>query len=160
VKNLNQKPKEVITRAEVSLHQKPEYKEVKTRLLELQEELGRVEARHSEIQMILATNRRLGDDIESKAAALLAGEQIEDRKHRGLREELDTVRERIAILRKAIEMQKWVLNECGEKYSKEIVQAVRPKYVALVRRMTALVKELDETAIEERAFRELLMELF
>ncbi len=115
---------------------------------ELDRAIGDVNAR------ITAARNSLTD----RASQLLAGEDASEADHSGLRDSLAGLRDRLNVVRRAIEIQESTVTEERLRASREICDRLRPAHHTLVAKIAAHLAALGHALVAEEEFADRLRE--
>jgi hypothetical protein len=146
------------TAPRIDMRDDPAYRRASEKLADLTARAAELEARRRAINEGLHEAREgERDSLAARAALLLqddavprspASEQLR------LRTDLGTIEDELAVVRRAIELQRETVAAEGARVARELCERARPQHRAIVGRIAAAVQALDAALAEEQAFRE------
>lgn len=133
------------------------YSKAEDKLTELTNRAGALERQRTALAQGL-NSRVVRDEMTDRARALLADDAIPrpEADRTRVRQDLETIHDQLAVVRRAIELQRQVVDEERRRVSREICTRLRPRHRAIVQRLAAALRELAAANAEEEDFRRAL----
>jgi hypothetical protein len=140
----------------VSLLDDPGYAEAVARYGELQAEVSNLQKSISDLQSRL-TIAAGSDSADEEALSLVSGggNGLENASH--LRTQLDDSRHRLAVVERALALQRQIVTAERARASKVVADAKRPEYKTIIGTMAKAMRALKAAIESELAFREELI---
>jgi hypothetical protein len=141
----------------ISLREDAEYARAEDRVLALRARKSELERRRSELFEGLHREEQRRDVLTKRAEALIADDVVplpSEVERAAMRRDLDAVEDEIAVVGRAIELQAASVNRERLRVSAVLCDRLRPRHLAIVKRLAAALGELSATLREEQALRE------
>ncbi|MBM3358462.1 MAG: hypothetical protein FJY54_12135 [Betaproteobacteria bacterium] len=132
------------------------YKTALSRLSELQRDRDVAQRKCEEIRgqiSRLSAVAAKGDELDRRAASLIAGDGGTAATLAQLREELATTQDHARVIERAIQLQQGALEKLRRDVSLEICRQISPQYREIARRIGLAYRELIAAVVAEQQFR-------
>ncbi len=145
---------------DIRLERDPRYVAATAKLTELKTELNALERQQNDVLSGLNSMGSIHrDKIEQEAAAMLSDTPAQENPNREtLTRTLNELTHRLAVVRKAVEMQLAMVAELRAEVGKAIATDLLPQHLAIVTRIAEAVLQLDSVLQEEHSLRDALYE--
>ena len=130
-----------------------DYVESRNRLDKLTEQRRELQSNVDNLTAEIGEGDSDNEGIRERASEMLAGATATLIAHPKARSELNTAREKLAVVTEAISMQSDATKKVADTCRGEMIQERRPAHAAIVGRMNDALTALDQAIADERSFR-------